>query len=81
MRPISVTVSDRGYVVLPAHLRKEMKITSGSRILIKKQTNKLILEIVPSFTKKLSGLTGKTIGDSPENVDEFIDGEREERLP
>lgn len=81
MKPISVTVSDRGYVVLPAHLRKEMKITSGSRILINKNKDKLILEIVPSFTKKLSGLTGKTIGDRPENVDEFIDGEREERLP
>ena len=81
MKPISITVSDRGYVVLPAHLRKEMKITSGSRILIYKKEDKLILEIVPSFTKKLSGLTGKTIGDRPENVDEFIDGEREERLP
>ncbi|MCJ7773012.1 MAG: AbrB/MazE/SpoVT family DNA-binding domain-containing protein [Desulfobacterales bacterium] len=81
MKPISVTVSDRGYVVLPAQLRKEMKITSGSRILINKKKDKLILEIVPSFTKKLSGLTGKTIGDRPENVDEFIDGERGERLP
>ncbi|MDF1591471.1 MAG: AbrB/MazE/SpoVT family DNA-binding domain-containing protein [Desulfobacterales bacterium] len=81
MKPISVTVSGRGYVVLPAHLRKEMKITSGSKILINKEKDKLILEIVPSFTKKLSGLTGKTIGDRPETVDEFIDGEREERLP
>lgn len=81
MKPISVTVSDRGYVVLPAQLRKEMKITSGSRILINKKKDKLILEIVPSFTKKLSGLTGKTIGDRPENVDEFIDAERGERLP
>jgi len=81
MKPISVTVSDRGYVVLPAQLRKEMKITSGSRILINKKKDKRILEIVPYFTKKLSGLTGKTIGDRPENVDEFIDGEREERLP
>jgi len=81
MKPISVTVSDRGYVVLPAHLRKEMKITSGSRILINKQKDKLILEIVPSFTTKLSGLTGKATGDRPENVDQFIDSEREERLP
>jgi AbrB family looped-hinge helix DNA binding protein len=81
MKPISVTVSERGYVVLPAQLRKEMKITSGSRILINKKKDKLILEIVPSFTKKLSGLTGKTIGDRPENVDEFIDAEREERIP
>jgi len=58
-----------------------MKITSGSRILINKKNDKLILEIVPSFTKKLSGLTGKTIGERPESVDEFIDAEREERIP
>lgn len=34
-----------------------------------------------SDTKKLSGLTGKTIGERPENVDEFIDAERKERIP
>ena len=80
MKPISVTVSERGYVVLPAHLRKEMNITAGSKILINKHKDKLILEIVPSFTSKLSGLTGNTIGTSPGEVDKFVDRERDERL-
>ena len=80
MKPISVTVSERGYVVLPAHLRKEMNITAGSKVLINKQKDKLILEIVPSFTSKLSGLTGNTIGTSPGEVDKFVDSERDERL-
>ena len=79
MKSISVTVSERGYIVLPAHLRKEMSITPGTRVLISKEKGKLILETVPSFTKKLSGLTEKTIGKTPEQVTEFIDGERENR--
>jgi AbrB family looped-hinge helix DNA binding protein len=72
-------VSERGYIVLPAQLRKEMAITPGTRVLISKEKGKLILETVPSFTKKLSGLTEKTIGKTPEQVTEFIDGERENR--
>ncbi len=79
MKSISVTVSERGYIVLPAQLRKEMAITPGTRILISKEKGKLILETVPSFTKKLSGLTEKTIGKTPKQVTEFIDGERENR--
>ena len=81
MKSISVTVSNRGYIVLPAQLRKEMDITSGTTILIHKKKGKLILETVPSFTKKLYGLTQKTIGDTPEEVDEFIDAERKDRIP
>jgi AbrB family looped-hinge helix DNA binding protein len=80
MKPISVTVSERGYVVLPAHLRKEMNITAGSKVLINKQKDKLILELVPSFTSKLSGLTEQSTGKSPEDVDKFIDSSRDERL-
>jgi AbrB family looped-hinge helix DNA binding protein len=79
MKPISVTVSSRGYIVLPAHLRKEMDIVPGTKILIKKENDKLILESVPSFTKKLAGLTRKTIGDTPEAVEAYIENQRKDR--
>lgn len=79
MKPESVTVSKRGYIVLPAHIRKEMNIKPGSKILIHQEKGRLILEAVPSFTEKLSGLTQKTIGDTLEMVDDFIDEQREER--
>ncbi len=79
MKPESVTVSKRGYIVLPAHIRKEMNIKPGSKILIHQEKGRLTLEAVPSFTQKLSGLTQKTIGDIPESVDAFIDEQREER--
>jgi AbrB family looped-hinge helix DNA binding protein len=80
MKPESVTVSKRGYIVLPAHIRKEMNILPGTRILIHREKGRITLETVPSFTQKLSGLTQKTIGDTPEKVDLFLDKERKERV-
>jgi AbrB family looped-hinge helix DNA binding protein len=80
MNPESVVVSKRGYIILPAHIRREMNIKPGSRILIHKDNNRLTLETVPSFTQKLSGLTQQTIGDTAEKVDAFIDTERKARI-
>ncbi|MCF7669691.1 MAG: AbrB/MazE/SpoVT family DNA-binding domain-containing protein [Verrucomicrobia bacterium] len=79
MKLESVTVSKRGYIVLPAHIRKEMNIESGTRILINKEKGRLTLEAVPSFTQKLAGLTRNTIGNTPEKVESFIDNERKDR--
>lgn len=80
MKSISVTVSKRGYIVLPAHIRKEMNIKPGTRVLIQKEKGRLTLETVPSFTQKLSGLTQQTIGNTPEAVDAFLESERKERV-
>lgn len=81
MKSESVTVSKRGYIVLPAHIRKEMNIKPGTRVLINRGKGRFILEIVPSFTQKLAGLTQKkTIGSTPEIVDAFLDEERKERI-
>jgi hypothetical protein len=56
-----------------------MNIKPGTRILINKDGDKLILETVPSFTQKLTGATRRSIGDTPEGVDTFVDQERKER--
>lgn len=79
MKTESVTVSKRGYIVLPAYIRKEMNIKPGTKILINKEKSRLILETVSSFTQKLDGLTQKTIGDTPEAVDAFLEEERKEK--
>ncbi|MBW1746580.1 MAG: AbrB/MazE/SpoVT family DNA-binding domain-containing protein [Deltaproteobacteria bacterium] len=57
MESTNVTVSSRGYIVLPASLRKEMNIKAGTKILLHKEENKIILQPVTSFTQKLAGLT------------------------
>jgi AbrB family looped-hinge helix DNA binding protein len=79
MKPETVTVSKRGYIVLPAHIRKEMNIKPGNSVLIHREKNQLILETISSFTKKLTGLTQKTIGDTPESVEAFLDESRKDR--
>ena len=79
MRPERVTVSNRGYIVLPASLRKEMNIKSGTKILLSREENKIILQPVPSFTEKLSGLTARSFGEDADQVKEYIDEERKDR--
>lgn len=79
MKSISVTVSNRGYIVLPAKMRKELKIKSGMRVLLTQQEDRVILRPVSSFTDKLSGLTRNTIGENAEDVAQYIDSERDER--
>ena len=75
----SVTVSNRGYIVLPANLRKEMNIKSGTKILLSREKSKIILQPVPSFTEKLSGLTGGSFGENVDQVKGHIDEERKKR--
>ena len=75
----SVTVSNRGYIVLPAHIRKEMNIKPGTKILLSKEENKIILQPVSSFTEKLSGLTSGSFGKNADEVNDYINEERKDR--
>jgi AbrB family looped-hinge helix DNA binding protein len=79
MDAITVTVSKRGYIVLPAGLRKAMEIKPGSKMLISRDDNRLILTSVHSFTDMLSGLTRQPIAKTAQEVTDFIDAERAER--
>jgi AbrB family looped-hinge helix DNA binding protein len=80
MESIKVTVANRGYIVLPAFLRKEMGIGPGTKMLIRRDNDKLILQAMPSFTEKLAGLTGQSIAVTAEDVDNYIDTERKDRM-
>jgi len=79
MKSVGVTVSNRGYIVLPAKMRKEMNIKAGTKILLTQQDDKVILQPVTSFTDKLSGLTKKSVGKNAEEVTQYVDHERAER--
>lgn len=80
MEAITVKVSSRGYIVLPAPLRKELEIKPGARMLLSREDDRLILKPVHSFTDKLAGLTKPSIAETPEGVTAFIDAEREDRV-
>ncbi len=79
MESTNVTVSSRGYIVLPASLRKEMNIKAGTKILLHKEENKIILQPVTSFTQKLAGLTAQSFGKTPDEIKAYIDEERKVR--
>ena len=79
MESVSVTISSRGYIVLPAKLRKEMNLNAGTRILLTKKNDKIILQPVSSFAEKLSGITRQSYGKTPQEVDDYIQKERGDR--
>ena len=79
MKTIGVKVSNRGYIVLPASLRKQMNIREGTKILLSRDKNRIILEPVSSFTEKLSGLTSQSFGKTPKDIDDYLDQERIDR--
>ena len=79
MESVSATISSRGYIVLPAKMRKEMNLHAGTRVLLTKMNDKIILQPVPSFTEKLSGITMQSFGKTPKEVDDYIQLERGDR--
>ena len=79
METVTVTVSNRGYIVLPAALRKELEIKPGTKMLLTCYNDKIILKTVHSFTEKLAGLTRQRIAKTPEDVDTYINTERANR--
>ena len=79
MEATGVTVSKRGYIVLPAGLRKEMGIKPGTKILLTRHHDRIVLTPVASFTERLQGLTAQSFGKTPEDIDRYIDRERNER--
>ena len=79
MEATGVTISSRGYIVLPAKLRKEMNLKPGTRVLITKEKDKIILQPVYSFTEKLLGITKQSFGKTPQEVEKYIEDERLDR--
>ena len=75
----TIRVADRGYVVIPAKIRRRLKITKGTRLLVSESDDGLILKPVPSFTEGLAGLTGKSFGVTGAQVQSWLDRERGEK--
>jgi AbrB family looped-hinge helix DNA binding protein len=79
MEATRVTISSRGYLVLPAKLRKEMNLKPGTRVPITRENDKIILQPVYSFKEKLSGITKQSFGKTPQEVETYIEDERKDR--
>jgi AbrB family looped-hinge helix DNA binding protein len=79
MQTKSIKVSSRGYVVLPAKIRKEMNIMSGTQILLTREKDRIILQPVNSFTEELSGLTKGSFGKTASEIERYFERERKSR--
>ncbi len=79
MQAASVKISNRGYVVLPAKIRKEMNLIAGTRILLSRKKDAIILQPVYSFTEKLSGITEGSFGKTAKEVEAYLDMERRDK--
>ena len=79
MKSVGATISNRGYIVLPAKMRKEMNLHPGTRVLLTIMNDKIILQPIPSFTEKLSGITRQSFGKTPQEVEDYIKMERGDR--
>ncbi len=79
MKVINVKLPKRGYIVLPAKLRREMGLKGDTYFLLTREGDKIILQPVSSFTEKLAGLTAGCFGNTAEEIQNFIDEQRKER--
>lgn len=79
MEPIGATISSRGYIVLPAKIRKKMNLHPGTRVLLSTMDDKIVIQPIPSFTEKLSGITKRSFGITPQEVEDYLQTDRENR--
>ena len=79
MESVGVTISNRGYIMLPARLRKKMNLKAGTRMLLTAEDDKIILQPVFSFTEKLSGVTKQSFGKTAKDIERSIQKDREDR--
>jgi len=49
----TLTVSSKGQVVIPEKVRKELKITAGTKLVMQTQNNTLIIQTEKEFEKHL----------------------------
>jgi AbrB family looped-hinge helix DNA binding protein len=74
------TVSTKGQVVIPAAIRDELKIEPGTRIAVRIEGGRIILdpETLTAKLRKIKEMRGYTAG-GPSMTDELLEDRRKER--
>jgi AbrB family looped-hinge helix DNA binding protein len=74
------TVSTKGQVVIPAAIRDELKIEPGTRIAVRLEGGRIILdpETLAAKLRKIKEMRGYTAG-GPSMTDELLEDRRKER--
>lgn len=52
----TVTVTIKGQIVIPSHIRRKLNITRGTRLAIEERGGEIVLKaITPAYFKKIAG--------------------------
>ena len=80
MESTFTTVSTKGQVVIPAAIRDELKIEPGTRIAVRLEGGRIILdpETLAAKLRKIKEMRGYTAG-GPSMTDELLEDRRKER--
>ncbi len=58
----TLKVSSRGQIVIPEELRKELGIKEGTKLILIKEENRIIIEKEAEFLKRLKGIDKEKAG-------------------
>ena len=80
MEQVFTTVSSKGQIVIPAEFRESMQIEQGTRIAIRQEGSRLILEpkTLAAKLRLIKELRGSTAG-APSGCDILLEMRRQER--
>lgn len=74
MTEVVTHVNDQGRIVIPAHLRQKLGLVSGSKLIVRLEEDRLVLEKPEDLFKQL-----RTTFNSPDSlVDELLSDRRTE---
>lgn len=80
MNAIFTTLSTKGQIVIPAEIRDELKMEPGTRIAVRLEGGRIVLdpETLAAKLRKIKEMRGYTAG-GPSMCDELIEDRRKER--
>lgn len=80
MKPLFITVSSKGQVVIPSKIRQELGISAGTRIAVRTEGGRVVLdpETLAAKLRKIKSMRGLTAG-GPSMTDALLEDRRLER--
>jgi AbrB family looped-hinge helix DNA binding protein len=75
---IVLTLDENGHLTIPAHVRAQLGLVSGERLLARVRDGQLVIETLAAAVKRAQDLLAPYIAGEPSVVDELIADRRAE---
>lgn len=74
----SVKISSKRQITIPAEIFRLLDLKEGQRLMVEVEGDRIVLTARPvSLTKALSGVTKGLYGGNPDQIDQYLDEERD----